>query len=97
MAGGLPISNSEWDIIKSWYDGEISYLDHCIGELVNFICDEGLFDNTLIVITADHGENLGEHELAGHHFCLYDTLLHVPLIMSYPQLLPKKTRISDIV
>jgi len=97
MSGDLDISNKEWDIIKSWYDGEISYLDHHIGQFITFLNEEDLLNDTLLIITSDHGENFGEHGLASHHFCLYDSLLHVPLILIYPDLIPKRKRISNIV
>ena len=90
MARELQISKEEWEIVESWYDGEIAYLDHCINELVTFLREEELFDNTILVITADHGENFGEHGLAGHHFGLYDSVLHVPLVMSCPAKIPEK-------
>ena len=61
-------------------------MDQRFGEIVKFLEKVGLFDDTVIMVTADHGENFGEHGLANHQFCLYDTLLHVPLIMSFPQL-----------
>ncbi len=97
MAKELQISENEWEVIRSWYDGEIAYLDYCIGELTNFLYNEGVFDNTLMILTADHGEDFGEHGLASHHFGLYDSLLHVPLIMSYPSLIPRKKRLPQIV
>jgi arylsulfatase A-like enzyme len=40
--------------------------------------------NTLLIITSDHGENLGEHQLMDHAYCLYDTLLRVPLVICFP-------------
>jgi arylsulfatase A-like enzyme len=97
MAGEFEISEEEWNLIKSWYDAEILYLDYHIGDLVNFLMHEGLFDDTLLIITADHGENLGEHGLADHHFSLYDNLLRVPLIMVYPNCIPSNTKVSSIV
>lgn len=97
MASELQISEKEWEVIQSWYDGEIAYLDHCIHELINFVYNEGLDDSTVLIITADHGENFGQHGLAGHHFGLYDSVLHVPLIMSCPSLIPKKKRLTEIV
>jgi len=97
MAKELQISEREWEVVRSWYDGEIAYLDYCIGELISFLCNEGLFDNTVIIITADHGENFGEHGLAGHHFGLYDSVLHVPLIMCCPSLIPRGKRVPEIV
>lgn len=97
MAKELQASEKEWEIIRAWYDGEIAYLDGCIGDFVNFLRINGLLENTLIVITADHGENLGDHGLAGHHFCLYDSLLHVPLILYYPQILFGRQLIRGVV
>ncbi len=93
----LEVSPEEWEIIKSWYDGEISYLDYRIGELLNFFEDRGFHDNTLLILTSDHGENFGEHGLATHQFCLYDSLLHVPLIMAYPEAIPEGKKISNLV
>jgi arylsulfatase A-like enzyme len=39
----------------------------------------------MVIVTADHGENVGDHQLMAHKYCLYDTLVHVPLIIRYPQ------------
>lgn len=97
MAKELKINKEEWDIVKSWYDGEIAYLDYHIGDLVNFLIEEGIFDNTLLIITADHGENLGDHGLADHHFSLYDNILRIPLILVHADNIPSKTRVSSIV
>ena len=97
MAKEFQVSEEEWKVVKSWYDGEILYLDYRIGELVEFLQSEGIFENTLLVITSDHGENFGEHGLASHQFCLYDSLIHVPLIMVYPDIIPRGRRISNMV
>ena len=97
IAKEFQISKKEWEVVKSWYDGEIAYLDYRIGELINFLCDEGIFDDTFLIITSDHGENLGQHDLPDHTFCLYDSVLHVPLIMTYPSVIPEKRTISNLV
>lgn len=97
MAKELEVTEREWEVVKAWYDGGIAYLDYRIGELIDFLHDKGLFDNTLLIITSDHGENFGEHGLASHQFCLYDSLLHVPLIMVYHNIIPKGRRISTLV
>jgi arylsulfatase A-like enzyme len=60
-------------------------LDYEIGRLLKELKKRKLYDDTLIVITSDHGELLGEHEDIGHSFWLYQELLHVPLIVKYPQ------------
>ena len=91
------VSEKEWDTLKSWYDGEIAYIDFFLGKLFDYLKERELYDNTFIVITSDHGENFGEHELANHLFCLYDTLLHVPLVMKFPRYVSVSARIPDIV
>lgn len=97
IRGELEITKEEWEIIRSWYDGEIAYLDFHIGQLVKFLEEEDLFDNTILVITSDHGEIFGEHGLASHAYCLYDVVLHVPLIVTCPSLISEKDRVDDLV
>lgn len=97
MARELDVTKDEWEVVKSWYDGEILYLDSCIGELVGFLRSEGIFENTLLILTSDHGESFGEHGLASHQFGLYDNLIHVPLILVYPDIIPRRRRIPSLV
>jgi arylsulfatase A-like enzyme len=56
-----------------------------------------LYENTLIIVTADHGENFGEHGLAYHLFCLYDTLIRVPLVFHAPALFRGPIRVPHLV
>jgi len=91
------VSKEDWEVVKSWYDGGIGCIDFFFGKLLEFIKERGLYDDTFIVITSDHGENFGEHQLANHVFCLYDTLLHVPLIMRYPEHAQEEKRIANLV
>ncbi|MFB6298530.1 MAG: sulfatase [Salinirussus sp.] len=85
LAGAVDMSEAEWDVIEAWYDGAIRYLDDLVGEFVSFLRDCGVYDDTLIVLTSDHGDNFGDHGgLTSHIFCLYDTLLHVPLVVKPP-------------
>ena len=79
------------------YDGEIAYTDHWIGVLLDRLKDLGILDNTLLVLTADHGEGLGEHREKTHAIFIYDTTLHVPLILRYPKKLPAAKRIGEFV
>ena len=69
----------------SQYDGGIAYLDSQIGQLVDWLKREQLYDNALIVVTADHGEAFGERRLFQHGNSVYANLLHVPLLVKYPQ------------
>ena len=97
IAKETEVSEEEWDVLRSWYDGSIAYIDFFLGKLFDYLKERELYDDTFIVITSDHGESFGEHQLANHLFCLYDTLLHVPLIMRHPELTSEGKRISNIV
>jgi len=66
------------------YDGEIAFADAQVGRLLNFLKQKGLYRNTLIVFTGDHGESLGEHGELTHGFFIYNATLHVPVIIHLP-------------
>ena len=66
------------------YDGEIAYLDDWLGFLFNRLKSRGLWDNTIVVLTADHGESLGEYNEMTHGMFIYRPTTHVPLIIRYP-------------
>lgn len=84
MAGKAPMSSDDFEILRSVYCGAISYLDKQLGDLWAYLESLGQAENTLLAITADHGENFGDHGLMGHRFCLYDSLIKVPLIVKGP-------------
>ena len=74
-----------WDsYLLSQYDGEVAYLDNQLGELFSQLKTMGIYDSSLIVITSDHGELLGEHGLYEHHANMYEGVLKVPLIIKFP-------------
>jgi len=79
-----PIPGGELDRIVALYDGEISYCDAMIGEFIDYLKSSGLYDNTTIVLTADHGEEFKDHDSIGHTRTLYDELVHVPLLVKLP-------------
>jgi len=66
------------------YDGEIAYADQQLGRLIEWVKSAGLYDKTLVVVTSDHGESLGDHGEKEHGFFLYNSTLHVPLIIKPP-------------
>ncbi len=68
----------------SLYDGEIAYVDQLMGEFRKFMEEKGLWEKTLIIFTADHGESLGEHKESAHGFFIYDSDVRVPLIVRFP-------------
>jgi arylsulfatase A-like enzyme/Flp pilus assembly protein TadD len=66
------------------YYGELAYVDFQIGRLVNQLKEAGIWENTLLIITGDHGESFGEHDEQTHGFFVYHSTTHVPLIFSRP-------------
>jgi arylsulfatase A-like enzyme/Tfp pilus assembly protein PilF len=66
------------------YDGEIAYVDACIGRLVAALEQNGRLDQTIVTVVADHGESLGEHGEQEHGMFLYEPVLHIPWIMRLP-------------
>lgn len=78
------------------YDGAISYVDHELGRMIEALNDFGILDDTLIILTADHGESLDEHEIYWTHHGLYDVTVHVPLIFRYPNF-PDHEKVQALV
>ena len=78
------------------YAGEIAYTDHCIGQVINKIKEVGLYDSSLIIITGDHGEMLGEHGELTHTYFVYKSAVKVPLIFKLPGR-TKSRRVPDCV
>ncbi len=66
------------------YDGEIAYADSQLARLFAWLKRAGLYDSTLIVLTSDHGESLGEHGEREHGFFIYNSTVHVPLVLKPP-------------
>jgi arylsulfatase A-like enzyme len=77
-------SPEEVELSRLLYDQEVAYLDDRIFQLYTFLEQQGLLDNTLFIVTADHGEFLGEHGLWGHEFGVYNELINIPLVIKYP-------------
>jgi arylsulfatase A-like enzyme/Tfp pilus assembly protein PilF len=74
------------------YDGEIGGVDRALGRILDRLRKDGTLDRTLVVVTADHGESLGEHDEKTHAVFIYDATVRVPLIFRYPRLLPAGRR-----
>lgn len=79
------------------YDGEIAYTDKAIGKLLEKLNQLKLTDKTLIILTSDHGEGLGEHNEKTHGIFIYDSTLRVPLIFYNPKIFPENRIVSDQV
>jgi len=89
-------NSDEVRILEGLYDGNLKYTDKWIGVLFNKLKQLGLEKNTLLIITSDHGEMLGEHDFRGHGIQPWEPLIHVPLIMTYPSRIPPGTAIKGM-
>src|SRR5262249_48129085 len=78
------------------YDGEIASMDHGIGQILDLLRTQNLLESTLIVAVGDHGEGLGDHGEETHGYFLYDSTVHVPLIIAGPGV-PKGKAYKDVV
>ncbi len=79
------------------YDGEIRYTDEHIGQMLEVLAGMNELDNTVVAVTADHGDEFFEHGKKGHRNNLYDTTLLVPLIVRYPPKVPAGTVVEEQV
>jgi len=76
------LSREELFIMKELYKGEVRYVDFCIGKLIEYLDESGLLDDSLIILTGDHGEAFMEHGELAHSFkILYNEVIHVALIL----------------
>lgn len=79
------VTDEERDRLEAWYREEIVYTDRCIGTLIDGLRDRDVFDDTITVFTADHGEQFGEHGHFSHPHQLYEELVNVPLVIDDPE------------
>jgi arylsulfatase A-like enzyme len=87
--GGLDrLSPADLQEVRRVYSAEVLGQDAQVARVLDYLRGSGELDKTLLIITADHGEQLGEHGFMGHEFSLYDQVLHVPLIVRYPGVFP---------
>ncbi|MFD1646954.1 sulfatase [Haloarchaeobius litoreus] len=87
-SGARDIDADEWADIQGLYDAEIRHIDAELTRLFDWLQADGLWEDTLVVVCADHGELFGEHGLYGHEFCIYDPLVNVPCMVKHPDLDP---------
>ena len=90
------------ELLSDLYDAELAEVSGAVGEILATLRREGRLDAMLVVVTSDHGENLGEHGHFDHAFSLYETTLRVPLLMRLPggaragEVAPSLGQVSDL-
>ena len=84
----IVLNEKEEKAVVDIYDGCFNYLDAKVGELFGDLREKGIYDKTLIIITSDHGEVFGEYGYYGHGGVLYRPLIHIPLVIRHPWIIP---------
>jgi len=95
LSGKIEMSQRDFNILESLYNAELWYLDYKMKEIFDFL--ESELDHSIVIITSDHGENIGEHSLMSHFYGLQETLIHIPLIVKLPGLSEGKKEVLKIV
>lgn len=85
LLGRCCMEAEDFRILRAACDNSIRYADHIIKRIFGLLKANGVLEDTMVVILADHGDNIGEHEMMFHYFCLYDTLIKIPLMIKYPK------------
>jgi arylsulfatase A-like enzyme len=83
-ANAVEMDDKDFALLQSFYDGAVRQTDRAISELVSILREQGILEDTLLVVVGDHGENIGDFDRMGHSLSLNDAVLRVPLVVSYP-------------
>jgi arylsulfatase A-like enzyme len=95
VAGKMKINERDKTRIEALYDSDVSYNDQQFGELVKYLEKQGHLDDTMIVLLADHGDEMYEHGKIGHGQSLHEELVHIPFVISYPPLFPPGRMVDE--
>jgi arylsulfatase A-like enzyme len=86
--GAADVDADEWADIRGLYEAELRHMDDQVGRLFAHLKETDRWDDTMVIVCADHGELHGEHGLYGHEFNVYDQLVNVPLLVKHPEIEP---------
>jgi len=81
---GMAGEPADFQFLSDIYDENLAYADHIVGEILKILKEKKLLEKTIIIITADHGEALGEHRKVGHNMVLHREGIRIPLIFHFP-------------
>ena len=84
LAGPQPLDGDDLEILSQLYAAEVSIADAFVGRLLDALEAGGTLDRTLVIVTSDHGEHLGEHGLIDHVLSFYEPAVRIPLILRHP-------------
>ncbi len=97
MNGQMDVTPQDFEVLKALYDAEIHYVDKELGQLFAHMRKLGILDQTLLIILSPHGDSFGEHGQTAHGGRLYETLVHVPLIVRCPGTAPAGLSVRSLV
>jgi len=95
--GSTKLTPAELEILRGLYDGDLAAADAGLGMILDRLREDGLTDSTVVAVTADHGEMLGEHGRHGHDLAIFEPLLRVPLVVRWPARFPAGARAAGLV
>ena len=96
FASWMPPGITDAEFVMASYDGAVAYMDACIGRLLYQLDAREVSEETVVVLTADHGETLYDHDCFFDHHGLYDCVLHVPCVIRYPGRVPAGRRVAGV-
>lgn len=96
-AGLHPVDSVDWGRVRRLYGGDVHTADRLLADLTALLKEHGLHESTVLIVTSDHGENLGEHGRMDHQFSVHETLLKVPLVIRAPGLLAPGRREEPVM
>lgn len=92
------VTDADVQQVLNLYDGELLFIDNEVKKVIDVLKEQGIYDNTIIIISADHGEELNDHHgYYGHGASMYDGVLRVPLIVRFPGAVPAGVRENTLV
>ena len=94
---GSAVADDDTRLLRTLYAAEVAYADSLLARILERLSRSGRLDHTIIVVTSDHGENLNDHAPLDHQLGLYDTLVHVPLLIRYPAGVPAGSTENGLV
>jgi arylsulfatase A-like enzyme len=92
--GAKPISGEDYHSFYAPYASRIRRMDGCFGKFIATLKSRGIYDSSIVILTADHGDSLGEQGRWGHAYTIYPEIVRIPLVMHLPPAIRESMRIN---
>ncbi|MHC4696965.1 MAG: sulfatase family protein [Planctomycetota bacterium] len=97
LAGKIRLDETDFKIMRELYEAEVARADTYTGQLIDALSRWSILDDTLVIVTSDHGENIGDHGMIDHLLSMHETTLRIPLIIRYPKRFNTGTTCDELV